>query len=138
MRLSIRRVRRGLVPGLCAVIFLLGASLSAETPQGEIRIQVVDPSGAPMKAAGRLSSLQPGMERRFQTDLQGNHTLSKLRFGRYRLEISRPGFVTQSLVIDVESATPIHRTISMAIGAQASQVDVVAATPLPGMNVPVN
>ena len=78
------------------------------------------------------------MQRSFETDAQGTLTLGNLPYGRYKLQISKPGFVTQSISIDVRSITPISRTISMALSSQASQVNVVATTALPGIELPIN
>ena len=73
-----------------------------------------------MQASGKLAS--PGWERRdFQTDAQGTFTLGNLPFGRYRLKISKTGFATQSVSIDVQSATPVSRTVSMALGRPSLQ-----------------
>src|SRR5262249_45948746 len=102
---------------------------------GEIRVEVQDPSGAAMQASGRLENLQSGATRSFQTDANGKVTLGELSFGRYRLEVSGQGFVTQSLMVDVQSSTPVSRTIAMAIGVEAARVDVVAATPLAGSDL---
>ena len=64
-----------------------------------------------MQASGRLESTTGGVARDFQTDAQGIVVLGNLPFGRYRLEVSKTGFTTQSVAIDVQSATPIARTI---------------------------
>jgi outer membrane receptor protein involved in Fe transport len=119
-----------------ATTFLLAALiLHAQNPAGEIRVQVKDPSGAPMEAAGKLESLSLGVQRSFQTDPQGMFTLGNLPYGRYLLQISKTGFVTQTISIDVPTATPISRTVTMALSAQTSKVDVVAATPLAGTDL---
>jgi outer membrane receptor protein involved in Fe transport len=122
---------------LCAVgVLLFGAlTLHGQSREGEIRVQVKDPSGAAMDASGKLESLVPGVRRNFQTDALGTYTLGNLPYGRYRLEISKTGFVTQSILIDVQSATPLSRTLTLALGAQTSKVDVISATPLAGTDL---
>ena len=57
----------------------------------------------------------------FKLTLQGDVVLGNLPFGRYRLQVSKSGFTTQTVAIDVQSATPVTRTISMEIGAEAVQ-----------------
>ena len=91
-----------------------------------------------MQASGRLESIAGGVARDFQTDAQGNIVLGNLPFGRYRLQVSKSGFTTQSVTIDVQSATPVTRSISMEIGAQAAKVDVVSETPLAGTDLQIN
>jgi hypothetical protein len=113
----------------------LQAQPQAQPPAGEIRLEIKDPSGAAMEAAGRLQSLAAGVDRNFQTDARGAYAFQKLPYGRYRLEVSKSGFATQSMLIDVLSGTPVSRTVTMALAAQASLIDVVAATPLAGTDL---
>jgi outer membrane receptor protein involved in Fe transport len=117
-------------------LVLAGAGgLRAQNSTAEIRIDVRDPSGAAMQASGRLQNLGGGVDRNFATDGQGAYDFQGLPRGRYRLTISKDGFATQSVVIDVQSATPISRTITMALATQAANIDVVAATPLAGTDL---
>ena len=118
---------------LVSVAILLG-----QAPQGEIRLQVQDQFGAPVEASGRLTSISGGKARTFHTDSRGAAVLRNLAFGPYRLIISKPGFATQSVTVDVESSSAVSRVVSLQIGAQTTRVDVVANTPLPGMNVSAN
>jgi outer membrane receptor protein involved in Fe transport len=119
------------------ITILLGAvvSLAGQIKAGEIRIEVRDPAGNAMEAGGKLVGLASEVDRAFETDPQGSYTFSMLPYGRYRLEISRDGFATQSALIDVQSETPVFRTLTMAIGASAYKLDVVSATPLPGVEL---
>jgi outer membrane receptor protein involved in Fe transport len=121
-----------------AVALLWPVHLRAQSLTGEIHLEVKDPSGAAMQAAGNLQGLSEPVSRSFQTDAQGMYTVASLPYGRYRLEISREGFASQSALIDVESGAPISRTITMTLRPQAVNVNVVAATPLPGTDVPVD
>jgi outer membrane receptor protein involved in Fe transport len=120
------------------VLLFAALALLAQSPQGEIRLQVKDPSGAPMQASGKLENVAGGLARDFQTDSQGAVVLGNLPFGRYRLLLSKSGFTTQSVTINVQSAAPIARTISMEIGTQASKLDVVSETPLAGTDLQIN
>ncbi|MGD0135388.1 MAG: carboxypeptidase-like regulatory domain-containing protein, partial [Bryobacteraceae bacterium] len=85
-----------------------------------------------------MESTTGGAARDFQTDAQGGIVLPNLPLGRYRLRVSKSGFTAQSVVIDVDSATPVARNISMEIGAQAAKVDVVSETPLAGSDLQIN
>jgi len=91
-----------------------------------------------MEAAGRLENLAAGVARDFQTDSHGAVDLEDLPFGHYRLQISKAGFATRSLTVDVRSATPVTRVVRMEIGAQGIAVDVVSETPLAGTDLQVN
>jgi len=112
-------------------ILLAAFALRGQTPHGEIRVQIKDPSGAIMAASGELESLPLGVQRSFQTNAQGSYTLGNLPYGHYRLEISAPGFATQSVWIDVHSQIPVARTITPALGPETSKVDVVPRRRVP-------
>lgn len=118
------------------LLLLCAASVFAQNQNpGAIRLEVKDPAGKVLIAAGTLENLATGVSRSFQTDAQGQFTLADLSFGRYRLEISQQGFTSQAVLIDVQSATPLTRTITLTLGGVAFNVDVVAATPLPGSDL---
>jgi outer membrane receptor protein involved in Fe transport len=121
-----------------AVLLLAALALHAQAPPGEIRVQVKDPSGAAMQASGKLEGSATGTQRSFQTDALGAYTLENLPYGRYRLEISKDGFITQSVQIDVKSATPVSRTLTMVLSGQAAKVDVISETPLAGTDLQIN
>ena len=105
---------------------------SGQQPTGEIRLTVRDPSGAGMEASGKIGN------RAFQTDSQGAYTFGSLPYGRYRVQVSKKGFVTQTVSIDVESATPVLRSITLSLAGAATKVDVVATTPLAGVDLPLD
>ena len=86
-----------------APLFLLPLLLRGQAQRGEIRLQVQDSAGLAMEASGKLESLASKTDLSFQTDPQGAYTFSNLASGRYRLEVSKAGFATQSVLIDVES-----------------------------------
>ena len=119
----------------CALWISLSIALRAQSPTGEIRLTVQDPSGAPMQASGRLRNPAAGTEQIFQTDPQGKYSLGNLTPGSYRLEVSHSGFATQFAQIDVPSGTPVSRAITLELRSQASSIDVVSVTPLPGTDL---
>ena len=125
----------------CDVLLLLGLAAGfsmAQAPTGEIRLEVRDPSGAPMQASGTLESAGSGIRRAFDTNEQGRQVLSGLPFGVYQVHLTRPGFTAQTLQVAVRSATPISRTVTMTVSSRGYRVDVVAATPLPGTDLDPN
>ena len=120
---------------LCLAVSLV-CVLRAQIPSGQIRIEVTDPSGAPMSASGHLTNPATGVNTAFQTDARGTYTFEHLPYGRYQLEISRDGFATRTVSIDVKSGTPILRSVKLelAYGPQ-SKVEVVGTMPLPGVDL---
>jgi outer membrane receptor protein involved in Fe transport len=128
----------GYVGLVCATVLyalLSAVSLPAQPTTGEIRLEVRDSSAAAMPASGRVENLETGAARSFQTDANGKVVLGDLAFGRYRLELSAPGFATQSLLVDVRSANPVARSVTMALGVESARIDVTAPTPLAGSDL---
>src|SRR2546421_12530621 len=85
-----------------AVLFVCLMPLRAQPLTGEIRVEVKDGSGAPMQAAGKAERAASHLKRSFQTDAQGKVTIGGLPYGQYRLEISRSGVSTLSVLIDLQ------------------------------------
>jgi outer membrane receptor protein involved in Fe transport len=108
--------------------------IEAQAPTGSITLEVKDPSGAPVEVAGKLTG-PTGLT--FRT-ANGQYSAGNLPYGAYRLEVSKNGFTTQSISIDVQSETPVSRTITMRLSTSSYKVDVVAATPLPGGDLALN
>jgi outer membrane cobalamin receptor len=111
--------------------------LLAGQASGQLHIDVKDPSGAAVAASGNLTNTGTGVVSRFETDPQGGYTFSSLPAGRYRLEVSKPGFATQSTTLQVGN-TPAARTITLALATQVSRIDVVGQTPIPGTDIPID
>src|ERR1041384_7491365 len=100
---------------LVPLILAAAISVAGQVRTGEIHIDVRDPAGNAMEAAGKLVGLATELDRPFATDAQGSYTFGMLPYGRYRIEVSRDGFVTQTTLIDVQSET-VSRTVTMAVG----------------------
>ncbi|MEO8370802.1 MAG: TonB-dependent receptor [Candidatus Solibacter sp.] len=120
---------------LCLLALGGSVPIRAQRGAGEIRLEVKDPSGAAMAVAGKLENISSGTAQSFQTDAQGAYALKAVPYGRYRLVLSRVGFASQSLMVEVKSEAPVARSITMALGAGADKVEVVATTPLAGVDL---
>ncbi len=110
-----------------------GGSIQGST--SNVRIEVKDSSGREAHAFGRLENLSSGVNTSFETDATGRFLFPSLLFGRYRLEVSRDGFATQSTLIDVYSAAPQTRIVTLSVANLAFKVDVVSAMPLAGVSL---
>src|SRR5579884_2733344 len=100
------------VPGL-----LLPVLLFAQAHQGDITINVTDASGAAVSANGVAVSVESGVRHPFKTDEQGSYTLSGLPYGSYQLRITKQGFSTASVIVDLHSAK-VSRSITLSVGRQ--------------------
>jgi hypothetical protein len=106
----------------------LAGTVAYAQSTGEIRLQVKDPSGAALPASGHV--VGPAIDRAFRTDAQGAFSLGGLAFGRYRLEISRSGFATRSITVDVNSPAPVSERVTLLIRIASTSVAVFSPTPI--------
>jgi outer membrane receptor protein involved in Fe transport len=105
-------------------------------PIGSVRVEVEDPSGAPMQVSVELKDGATGVDRVVQTDPQGAYNFEALPFGAYRLTVTRTGFAPQTIQLSVQSGKPTIRRLKMALAeAPRSKVDVFETMPLPGVDL---
>ena len=121
----------------CSIALICSVFLLGQTQTGEIRVQVNDSSGAAMEAAGKIANGATGVVNSFETDPQGLYNIGNLPAGTYRLEISRSGFASQTLSIDLAAGASLSEAVTMVVSATASKVDVVGTTPLAGVGLAV-
>ncbi len=118
-------------------LILLPAFLMGQAAPPALHLEVKDPNGIAIEASGKLRNLNSGAEQAFQTDAQGVYN-ADIAPARYRVEVSRVGFATQSVSFEFQGTTPVSRTITLVLAAQATRIDVVEATPLPGTDIPLD
>lgn len=118
----------GVLKRLAAATLLSVTAMTAQTG-GTIHLAVEDPSGVPMQAAGTLD------DRAFQTDAQGHYDFHNLAPGRHNLKVSKNGFATQAVSVEIGIGAEVPETVKLELAGTASRVDVVETTPLPGANL---
>jgi outer membrane receptor protein involved in Fe transport len=123
---------------LIAAAFFAAFTAGAQTPAGEIRLEVKDSSSAGMQASGRIVNAAGNVNRSFRTDAHGQLTLSNLPYGHYHLEVSRHGFATSSFDVDLQSNLPVSQTVTLAVVGAGSRIEIVGTTPLPGVDLAVD
>jgi hypothetical protein len=96
---------------------------------GEIKLHVIAPSSASLRASGRLNGLG-GVYHTFETDGQGALDLTGLAPGHYRIQIIRSGFAPQIVALDLTAATPITREIKLGLQSASTSVTVFSPTPI--------
>ena len=134
--------RTGRPLGLAVLAFFSTVMLLAQpalTGPGTIRLEVRDPSGAAIQQVNaQLRGARGGLGRTVRSDDKGVIEFTSLPLGRYHVEISKNGFASQSIDVEVGTEHTLTRTITLAIGTQVAKVEVVAATPLPGTDLPID
>jgi len=102
----------------------------AQVNSGELRLRVLDPSGAGVKAAVRLTSSGSGYSNTFATDASGTASVQRLAYGIYLVSIDQPGFVSVSQPVEIHSAIPVDFTVRLQVAPVTTQVTVNNAATL--------
>jgi len=108
------------------IIFLVAAAQFAQSSMGELRLRITDPAGLPLESHASLVSEANGFAQTFDTDSDGVILAKRLPFGRYRLEVTRPGFATYTALVDIQSALPTEYRVTLTLLPVRAQVTVSA------------
>jgi hypothetical protein len=124
------KMRFPLILLLCALLF--ASSIVAQSPNGTINGQVLDPAGGAIADAG-IVILNDATSLRYttKTNAEGIYVLPNLPPGPYRLQVSKVGFKTlikPDIVLNVQDALAINFTLP--IGALAETVTVEGGAPV--------
>jgi outer membrane receptor protein involved in Fe transport len=106
--------------------------------RGGIRLHVQDATGHPLQTRGTLYGPTSGASRAVETAADGSLNISDLAFGRYQLALARSGFASQTITFQVQSSTPITRDVTLLVGGVSTTVNVIAATPIGPLDVPLS
>ena len=108
----------------CALVLLLTMVQFGQSNTGELRLKVTDPAGLPVQSAVELVSGANQLRQDLETDSQGTVLAKRLPFGRYRVEVSRPGFATFTGLVDLQSSLPTEYHVTLSLAPLQTQVTV--------------
>ena len=112
-------------------LFFLSVTIAfAQANSGELKLKVLDPSGAGVKATVQVASEANQYRSTLTTDDGGRLDLQNLPFGKYQVEITRSGFVTTSEVIEIRSSVPTEAAIRLTLSPVNTSVNVTAENTL--------
>ncbi len=109
---------------LFVLIFALPAL--GQTNNGELRLKVVDPSGAGVKATVQVVSDANQYLNTLVTNDDGSLDVQRLPFGVYQIEIQRTGFANALENIQVRSSVPLELRIELKLPSVAQSVTVTS------------
>ena len=132
-RSSSRPLRRWSQHALLGLSILVLAFLKAGVAQvmeGELRVTVRDPDGRSVAARVELASRNPPFRTEAQADPMGQVRLLRLPPGVYRLVVTSAGFEDFVDTIEIRSAVPQQKGITLKLAAVATEITVQAKVPL--------
>ena len=112
---------------LLAALFILTATVGAQTRIGTVQGTVKDANGALVSGASvTLSQPVTGYQQTVQTDAQGVYKLVNIPFNSYTLRAEGQGFQAAEQHVDLESVVPLNMDFTLAVGATTETVTVEA------------
>src|SRR6185369_7950305 len=114
---------------LILIAVLSGVSLAlAQRVSGELRLHVVDATGAALHATGSIVLRTAGVDRSFETDAAGNFVLRALPPGRYELTVGSEGFTAKTISVNIESQLPLEQNVTLDVTPLSTTVEVKEET----------
>src|SRR5215467_426636 len=110
---------------LLAIFLATAVSVAAgQRVSGELRLQVMDATGAGLHASGAIMGRTVGVDRTFETDESGHLIVRGLPPGRYELTIRSEGFTTRTISIDIQSQLPLEQQIRLEVTPLSTTIEV--------------
>jgi len=114
---------------------LLGAILAAAVAYGQITStlsgRILDQQGLTLTGAEiKIVSKEGGVDRQSQSDNIGNFHISGLLPGRYQVTVSKAGFLSKTLTVELTVNASLSQDISLSVATVQSAVEVADSAPL--------
>jgi len=110
---------------LLSLMMIVGSSGAlAQRISGELRLQVMDSTGAGLHAAGSIVGELTGVNRSFETDEQGKFVFRGLPPGRYGLTVRSEGFAEKLVPLEIVSELPLDQRVSLEVRPLSTTIEV--------------
>lgn len=116
------------------LLFWVACACSAS----DIKLRIQDASGAPMPAQGLLENRASGQKTAFAVPASGDYTISSLPAGPYLLVLRQEGFQPRTEQFSLKQGETREFNLNLNPGPAYSSLDVVATTPLAGVDGDAN
>src|SRR5581483_1844791 len=107
-----------------ALALLIARPLAAQKNMGELRLSVKDATGAALSATVRIENQAAKIRQEVHLPADGHFAFRNLPFGHYVIAVSREGFTPAQEMVEIRSEVPLRRTITLAIQAVSSTIEV--------------
>ncbi len=121
---------RALVTVAACLAGAVARPVFGQVMEAELRLTVRDPAGRPVAARIQLDGNQPDFHAAADADGNGAGRLTRLPPGRYRLRVTHSGFEDFSEQVEVRSAVPQERRVTLQISAVSTEIVVRTDAPL--------
>jgi outer membrane cobalamin receptor len=101
--------------GRILIFMLWAAVLLGQNETGELRLTVTDQAGLPVPSIVEIFSSSSQYRRSLEAVADGKVVAKRLPFGVYRVTVRKDGFNPYSVLIEVRSAIPLEKTVTLAL-----------------------
>ena len=108
------------------MFFLSTLAIWGQVNSGELRLRVMDGSGAGVNASVEVVSQGNGYDKSFSSDNAGALNVAAVPYGVYQVKVTRAGFAPAVRVVVVRSALPAEEKVELAVAGVVTQVSVEA------------
>jgi len=115
---------------LIPVLAILVLPITAQVMEGEVRLTIRDPAGRAVAARVELSARSPRFSAESEADSEGRARLTRLLPGTYRLSVRHFGFAEFISGIEIRSAVPVEREITLSLGTITTGITIEDTAPL--------
>src|ERR1700676_3915939 len=109
------------------ILLCTSACALAQVNRGELRLRVVDPAGAPVRAFVELVSTGNGFDETLTTDASGRLDARLLSYGTYQLTVNAPDLAADVELIEIRSGLPAEKSIRLSLQRVNTEVEVTGA-----------
>src|SRR5215510_6771698 len=97
-----------------AALILIAAVLFGQRQAGELRLQIVDAAGALLPATVEITGQATQVRHRIEAK-DGTAIVPVLPFGVYRVSVQHPSFTGATLLVEIKSAVPEVRRVTLGL-----------------------
>lgn len=118
------------------LLLLLGAAAWSQTNRGSLRVSIIDPSGAAVRARVELTAKANGYHQAVESDSTGRVFIPLIPYGVYQVRIAQSGFAPFREDLEIRSELPLEQRVQLAIDTVHSEVTVKESHSLIDLNNP--
>ena len=115
---------------LLAIAVLRAPAGFAQMTDGELKVEVLDPSGRGVPAEVELAARGPEYLAQLVADAEGHAHLYRLPLATYRLVVRHSGFVPHEQEVELRSAVPRSVQVVLEVSALEEAITVQTSPPL--------
>lgn len=113
-----------------SAVLIFAAVLCGQTSQGELRLTVMDGTGAAIPANVELVNESAKVRQAVDLPPDGHYSFKNLPFGSYALKVTYSGFAPLAELVEIRSVVPLNHELTLSIQPVETSVKVTETATL--------